>query len=76
MLFNNVPGFNCIFVALKSRIFVLKPWTDFRLNFVRDLCAKDCQIRGHPAYSGSLWGRRLVLDLSAVQPSLFVIQLQ
>jgi hypothetical protein len=34
------PGFNCIFIALKSRTCVFKPRTKLHLKFVRDLYAK------------------------------------
>jgi hypothetical protein len=39
-VFNPLPGFECMVVALKPRNFALKPWTKFRLKFVRDLNAK------------------------------------
>jgi hypothetical protein len=39
--FQYCPRFECKFIALKSRIFVLKSRTKFAMKFVRDLNAKD-----------------------------------
>jgi hypothetical protein len=67
--YQQLSGFNCNFIVLKSRIRVLKLRTKLRLKFVRVLSAvQRAESAKAPAHI-SLFETRSVRDLCAVRPS-------